>query len=170
MHIGIRYTILFLVVALLQSLVFNQAQISVWLNPLVYVAFVMLLPMRTPSIVVLMCGLLAGVSMDLISGLAGVNTIASLATAYFRPLMLKPVIGEEAYADGGIPAPRIIGVYKFVAYATLFVMIHNLLYFSFEAMTLSYFYLILLKVLLNGIISALLVTLIALMFVSKNHN
>ncbi len=170
MHLGIRYTILFLVVTLLQCLVFNQVQISIWLNPLVYVAFVMLLPMRTAPIVVLLCGLLAGVSMDVVSGLAGVNTIASLFTAYSRPLMLKLIVGKDVYADGGVPAPRVIGLNKFVVYATLFVLIQNLLYFSLEAMTLSYFYLILLKVLLNGAISVLLVTLIASLFVPKSHN
>ena len=42
MHSGIRYTILFVAVALLQALVFNQVQISVWFNPLIYMAFVIL--------------------------------------------------------------------------------------------------------------------------------
>ena len=57
MYQGLRYALLFVAVALLQSLIFNQLQISIYLNPLIYVAWVMLLPMRTKPIVVLMCGL-----------------------------------------------------------------------------------------------------------------
>lgn len=170
MHLGIRYTILFVVVALLQALVFNQVQISVWFNPLIYMAFVMLLPMRTKPIVVLVCGLLMGVTMDLLMGFAGVNTIASLLTAYLRPLLLKPIVGKDNFADGGIPAPMLVGVGKFTIYATLFVLLQSAVVFSLEAMTVRYAYLVALKVLLNGAISVLLMLLVASVFAPKNHN
>lgn len=170
MHSGIRYTILFVAVALLQALVFNQVQISVWFNPLIYMAFVILLPMRTMPIVVLACGLLMGVTMDLLMGLVGVNTIASLLTAYIRPLMLKPIVGKDNFVDGGVPAPMTVGIGKFTAYVTMFVVLQSAVFFSLEAMTASYAYLIVLKVLLNSAVSIILMLLVASVFVPKNHN
>ena len=170
MHQGIRYTLLFVAVVLLQSLVFNQVQISIWFNPLVYIAFVRLLPMRTMPIVVLTCGALMGVSMDVIMGLAGVNTIASLATAYLRPLILRPIVGKDAFVDGGVPAPMQIGLGKFVLYASLFTLVQCAIFFALEAMTIDYAMLIVGKVLLNTAVSMILTVLIASVFAPKNYN
>ncbi|MBQ8864002.1 MAG: rod shape-determining protein MreD [Rikenellaceae bacterium] len=170
MYQGIRYTLLLIVLALLQSLVFNQVQISVYFNPLIYVAFVMLLPMRTQPIIVLMCGLLVGVLMDVTMGLAGVNTIASLLTAYLRPLMLRLVMGRDNAVEGGIPAPMQVGVGKFISYASVFTLVQSVVFFALEAMTLRYAHLIAIKVVLNTAVTVALVMAVAAFFAPKNYN
>ena len=78
MHRTLPYLALFAVVVLLQVFLFDNLSISIYLNPLVYVAFIALLPLDTPPIVLLLSGLATGVTMDLAMGAAGVNTIATL--------------------------------------------------------------------------------------------
>lgn len=170
MYQGLRYALLLVAVALLQSLIFNQLQISIYLNPLIYVAWVMLLPMRTKPIVVLMCGLLMGVLMDITMGLVGVNTIASLLTAYVRPLMLRLAVGKDNATDGGIPAPMQVGAGKFLAYASVFTAVQCTLVFALEAMTLQYILPIVLKIVVNTIATVMLVWGVASVFAPRNYN
>ena len=170
MYQGLRYTLLLVAVALLQSLIFNQVQISIYFNPLIYIAFVLLLPMRTKPIVVLLCGLLVGALMDITMGMVCVNTITALLTAYVRPFMLRLVVGKDNATDGGIPAPTQVGVGKFLGYATVFTAVHSLVFFALEAMTLEYIHLILLKVAINTIVTTLLVWGVASVFAPRNYN
>ena len=48
MHRTLPYLALFAVVVLLQVFLFDNLSISIYLNPLVYVAFIALLPLDTP--------------------------------------------------------------------------------------------------------------------------
>ena len=73
MHRTLPYISLFVVTVLLQVFLFDNLSISIYLNPLVYVAFVALLPLDTPPVVLLASGLAMGVTMDFAMGAAGVN-------------------------------------------------------------------------------------------------
>lgn len=168
MHQWFKYTLLFIVLVLIQELIFNQLQFSVYINPLIYVAFILLLPMRTKPIAVLMCGLLVGLVMDLSTGMAGANTIASLLTAYARLTMMKIIIGKDNVTDGGIPAPNVIGYPKFLTYVTIMIFVHSLLLFGLEVMTWKYFGLTLLRTIFSTAVTVGLTWLTA-MFLSRRH-
>jgi len=71
MHRTLPYISLFVVTVLLQVFLFDNLSISIYLNPLVYVAFVALLPLDTPPVVLLASGLAMGVTMDFAMGAAG---------------------------------------------------------------------------------------------------
>lgn len=64
MYRTLPYFMLFVVTVLLQVFLFDNLSISIYLNPLVYVAFIALLPLDTPPIVLLLSGLAVGVTMD----------------------------------------------------------------------------------------------------------
>ena len=53
MHRTLPYISLFVVTVLLQVFLFDNLSISIYLNPLVYVAFVALLPLDTPPVALL---------------------------------------------------------------------------------------------------------------------
>ena len=62
MYRTLQYALLFLVAALLQIFLFNNLSLSVYLNPLVYVVFIALLPMETTPIRMLLAGLAMGLA------------------------------------------------------------------------------------------------------------
>lgn len=105
MYRTLQYALLFLVAALLQIFLFNNLSLSVYLNPLVYVVFIALLPMETTPIRMLLAGLAMGLAMDWTMGAAGVNTIATVFVAFVRIHLLNFVCGKENVHDGG-RAPR----------------------------------------------------------------
>lgn len=169
MHRIIEYTILFWVVVLLQFFLFSNLSLGVYINPLIYIAFIVLLPMQISAFALLMLGLLLGGVMDLMMGTFGINTIACLFIAFTRPFILRINVGLDEIKDGGIPCVRRLGLKKFLKYTTLVVLIHSLIYFSLETATTTYYYLTLLRVLVSSLINLVLIYACQLIFTSNEH-
>ena len=123
MHRTLPYLALFAVVVLLQVFLFDNLSISIYLNPLVYVAFIALLPLDTPPIVLLLSGLATGVTMDLAMGAAGVNTIATLLIAFARPTLLGLLYPRDDIREGGIPSTGRLGNRVFLNYLIVLVLV-----------------------------------------------
>ena len=65
MYRTLQYAILFVVLVLLQVFLFSRIGISIYVHPLVYIAFILLLPIEIAPLSGLLLGLLMGVTMDL---------------------------------------------------------------------------------------------------------
>ena len=154
MYRTLEYTILFVVMALLQVFLFSRIGVSVYIHPLAYVAFIILLPMEIAPLLLLTLGLLMGVTMDVFMGPAGINTIATLFVAFCRPTLLA---GKDEVKDGGIPNVNRLGIKKFIKYASFMVLLHSTVFFIFETLSLHFFYLTLLRILLSSAVTLLLV-------------
>ncbi len=163
----IEYAVFFVTLVLLQLFLFNNLNLSVYVNPLVYVAFIVLLPMETPPVAMLLLGLLLGVNMDLVMGTAGINTIATLFTAYTRPVALRMVLAKDDIRDGGIPSPVRMGRGKFIRYAGIVVFLQCFVFFTFESLTWSYYYLTLLRIVLSTIVTTILVWFSQMLFLGN---
>jgi inner membrane protein involved in colicin E2 resistance len=153
MYRTLEYTILFVVMALLQVFLFSRIGVSVYIHPLAYVAFIILLPMEIAPLLLLTLGLLMGVTM----GTAGINTIATLFVAFCRPTLLNLLAGKDEVKDGGIPNVNRLGIKKFIKYASFMVLLHSTVFFIFETLSLHFFYLTLLRILLSSAVTLLLV-------------
>jgi hypothetical protein len=135
-----------------------------WINPLVYVAFIVLLPMEMRPLWVLVLGLALGVAVDMLLATAGLNTIAALATAFVRRPVLMLMAGRETMGDGGTPCSARIGTGKFLRYCTLLVLVHCTVFFFFEAFGFASFHLTLLKILCSAAVTVGLIWVIQLLF------
>ena len=93
MYRTLPYIGLFAVTVLLQVFLFDNLSVSIYLNPLVYIAFLALLPLDTKPVALLGAGLLLGVVMDYAMGAAGINTIATLLIAFLRPALVNLLFG-----------------------------------------------------------------------------
>ena len=84
----LEYGILFFVMVILQVFLFSRIGISIYVNPLVYIAFLILLPMEIAGALLLVLGMVLGMTVDFFMGTAGINTIATLFAAFCRPAVL----------------------------------------------------------------------------------
>ena len=157
MHRTLQYAILFIVMVILQIFLFSRIGISVYVHPLVCIAFIVLLPMEIAPLLLLTLGLLMGVTMDFFMGTAGINTIATLFVAFCRPTLLNLLAGKDEVKDGGIPNVNRLGIKKFIKYASFMVLLHSTVFFIFETLSLHFFYLTLLRILLSSAVTLLLV-------------
>ena len=142
MYRTLEYTILFVVMALLQVFLFSRIGVSVYIHPLAYVAFIILLPMEIAPLLLLTLGLLMG---------------ATLFVAFCRPTLLNLLAGKDEVKDGGIPNVNRLGIKKFIKYASFMVLLHSTVFFIFETLSLHFFYLTLLRILLSSAVTLLLV-------------
>lgn len=115
MYRTVPYIVLFLILALLQIFLFDNLSISIYLCPLVYIGFIVLLPIDAPPVAVLFLALSMSVAMDWAMGAAGINTIATLPVAMLRRPLLQSVCGKEGIREGGIPSSIRLGRADFCA-------------------------------------------------------
>lgn len=161
------YLLLLVGTLLLQLFFFDNLSISVYFCPLVYIAFVILLPLDTPPVVVLLAGFVSGVLTDWTMGTEGLNTLATLPVAFLRPTILRLLNRREDFRDGGIPSPERLGRRVFANYLIVMVLLHHLLFFSLEALSWTHLVHTLLRLAVSSVVSLLFVWLIARLFATK---
>ncbi len=162
----IPYSVLFVAVTLLQILFFNNLSVSVSLSPLVYIVFILLLPLQSSHFALLMSGLVMGLVMDWSMGLAGVNSIATIFIAFFRPYLLNIVVSKEVLAGSGIPSDTRLGEGAYTRYLVLFVLLHHALFFGLETLSVENVGLYIVRFGVSSVVSILFVWLIARAFIA----
>ncbi len=166
MHKFLPYTILFLLMMALQAFVFDNLMISPWLNPLVYIAFIVLLPFETSSLIALGLALVCGISADWVMGIAGINTIATLLIAFVRHRFMIMVCGREAELNVGMPSCEKIGYSKFFLYISTLIVLHHLVFFAFESLPTSWEFAprVISRVVVSSAVTILMTWLVMLIF------
>ncbi len=162
MQRALEYTIFFVAVVLLQALLFDNLMFSGLVVPLYYVAFVVLLPVKINRGWLLVLGTLLGVVMDVSMGTAGLNTIATTAIAYLRPMVMRITIGNDVTHEN-IPYGGAIDEKSFLLYTSLLVVAHEVLFFGFESLG-SHLLFTLFKILFSSAVTVLLVWVTARLF------
>lgn len=163
MYRTLPYLGLFAAAALLQVFLFDNLTISIYLNPLVYIVFIALLPLDTPPAAVLGAGLALGVTMDFAMGAAGINTIATLLIAFLRPTLAGMICGRE----GGIPSSARLGERKLITYLVALTLVHHAVFFSLEALSWTHALHTLLRIVVSTAVSAGFIWIIARIFTAK---
>ena len=91
----IKYAIIFVVLVLIQVLFLNQVQFSGFVNPYIYILFIMLLPLKAPRYAILIGAFLLGLSVDIFSNTLGIHAFASVFIAYVRPVIIRVITNRE---------------------------------------------------------------------------
>lgn len=167
MYRTLPYLGLFAAVALLQVFLFDNLTISIYLNPLVYIVFIALLPLDTPPAAVLGAGLALGVTMDFAMGAAGINTIATLLIAFLRATLAGMICGRDNVREGGIPSSARLGERKLITYLVALTLVHHAVFFSLEALSWTHALHTLLRIVVSTAVSAGFIWIIARIFTAK---
>lgn len=135
----LTYTGIFVVLILLQVFLLDNLALSVYFHPLIYVAFVIVLPMDMRPVTVLLLSLLLGVVMDCITGQAGLNVMATAAVGFLRPTIVNLVCGRSGGFDDAVPSLHRFTTKNLVGYIFFMVLIHSTLFFMLESLSLMHF-------------------------------
>src|SRR5664280_2081310 len=93
----LRFGLIFILLILLQVLLFNNIQFSGYVNPYVYIMFILLLPIDIPSWLLLILSFVTGLIIDFFSGSPGMHTSATVLVAFIRPYILRIVSPSDGY-------------------------------------------------------------------------
>lgn len=152
-----EYITLFVVLVLVQVLLLNNLMLVPYVVPMIYVGFIALLPTNTPTSILILAGFGTGVVIDLMSGLAGLTTIALTATAFLRPVVMNITIGKDLLREHRTPDRGTLGTKEYLLYTSLLVLVHCTFFFFFEALTFKHALLTIVKIVASTIVSTLLI-------------
>lgn len=152
-----KYLLIFIVLIAAQLLVFNNIDFSGYINPYVYVLFVLLLPFKTPKLVMLVSSFMLGLIIDLFMGTPGVHSTATVLMAFSRPGVMAMYSPREGYQTGTYPRLEQFGIEWFVKYTVTLVLLHHFALFYLEVFTFHHFFSTFLRALLSTILTSLLI-------------
>ena len=152
-----RYILQFLVLVLLQVFILNNVQLGGFINPYIYILFIILLPINTPKWLLLVSGFVLGISIDIFSHTPGMNSSATVFMAFVRPYVLEIIAPREGYEKDSSPRLKIYGFTWFIRYTFILVLAHHFVLFYVEVFRFSDFFLTFSRVILSTIFSTLLI-------------
>jgi rod shape-determining protein MreD len=155
----LKYLILFVVLVLLQVLLFNNIEFSGFINPYVYVLFILLVPFEIPKALLLITAFLLGLTIDLFMGTPGVHSTATVLIAFSRPSVLALFSTREGYQAGTYPRMSQFGMEWFVKYAVTLILIHHFTLFYLEVFTLHHFLSTFIRAFLSSLLTSLIIIL-----------
>lgn len=149
---------MFIVLVLTQVLFLNQVQMSGFVNPYIYILFIMLLPVNAPRYVLLLGGFFIGLSIDIFSNTLGVHAFASVFIAFLRPIIIRAITSREEDMED-YPGMVQNGLGWFLYYTTIMVFLHHLALFFIEVFTFADILGTLYRVVLSSLFSIFVIVL-----------
>ncbi|MHC1702520.1 MAG: rod shape-determining protein MreD [Tenuifilaceae bacterium] len=163
----IRYSIIFIVLMALQLLVLNNIRLGGYINPYVYVFFIMLLPFEIPGFLLLLLGFLTGLTIDAFSGTLGMHSSATLLLAFLRPTILKSISTRESSDKSGGLTFASSEIMWFIKYTLLMVFVHHFALFFLESFTFTHFFATLLRILLSSFVTSIFILIAQFFMIRK---
>lgn len=155
----ILYPIQFILLVAIQVLVLNNIQFSGYINPYLYIIFILWLPFETPNWLLLSIAFVLGLSVDIFSDTLGMHTSACLFMAFCRPFILNRIAPRDGYDSNQNPSIQDFGIAWFVGYASILCLLHHLFLFTVEIFRFSDYFSTLGRALASSFISILLIVL-----------
>lgn len=152
----IQNIIWFIVLVLAQVLALNNIQFLGFINPYIYILFILLLPVRLPRWILLLLAFGLGLIIDAFSNTMGMHAFATVLIAFFRSGIIKLFTSIE---EGNNPTPSFytFGVGAYVKYVVIMVLLHHSALFILESFSFNHLWIVTFKILLSSLVTILLI-------------
>ena len=123
---------------------------------MIYVLFILSLPVRFPKWALLILAFIMGLIIDVFSNTAGMHSFALVFAAFLR----TPVINIFTSIDEGsnpTPSFHTFGVSAYVKYVVILVLIHHFILFFIESFSFLHLTLLIPKIIISSTVTILLI-------------
>ena len=152
----------FVLLILAQVLLFNQINVFGFVNPMLYLLFLVMYPFDKNQTFYIFIGFILGFFIDFLSQTDGAHTIASLTVSYLRPIIMKYSYGLTSEKPKSLLTdPRKTNNFFFLL---VFISVHHLIYFAIAYFSADAFLLIIKNSLFTIIFSLILILLISSLY------
>ncbi len=159
----------FIALVLVQVLIIKNIELGRFINPFLYILFIIALPFETPKWLLLLSGFLLGITIDMFYDTMGMHAAAGVFIAYIRPAILNLFSPREGYEFGTQPTIQYLGVPWFLSYSGILIILHHFVLFYLEVFRFSEFFYTLLRVGLSSLATLLLVVITQYLFQNKKE-
>ncbi|TBN02712.1 rod shape-determining protein MreD [Hyunsoonleella flava] len=160
------HSIRFVLLVLFQVILFNHINFLGYINPYIYIIFIIFFPIKNNRLLFIFLSFLIGLTVDMFSDSGGIHAAASVFIAYTRPVFLKFAFGTM-YEHNNVKFNNNDFGAKLV-YIALLTVLHHIILFSLEIFSISRILMVFQKTLFSGIFTILMITLVSIIF-SRKH-
>jgi hypothetical protein len=160
----VKYGSYFILIVLIQGLVVNNFQFSMYVNPMIYPVMILMLPFELNILISMIVAFVLGISVDAFSNTFGLNASAALVIGYLRPSLLNIIKPRDGYDPVLLPSIHDMGKLWFLTYAAVLLFIHHLWFFIIEALRFDQIGQIILKTIISLAFSLFLIILFQYIF------
>ncbi len=165
------YLLRFIAIILLQILVVNNIELSSYMNPYIYVAFILTLPVTMKPWQIVFLSFILGAAMDAFSSTPGLHIAATNFMGYMRIHYLRATTTKEDIEGRMVPSISQKGIVWFSVYGFVMVFMHHLVLFFLEIYGFHEFFRTLSRVFVSTLVTLLLIVVGQLLFFrSKKGN
>jgi len=111
----------------------------------VYVAFILLLPIETSTLVLMSLGFVIGFTIDIFYNSLGLHALTMVFIAYVRNYWLSAITPQGGYDGDTVPNLKTNGLQWFLVYMMPLVFVHHLTLFLVESAGFTLFWYSMLK-------------------------
>lgn len=122
----------YVLVMLLQVLLFNQLQLWGACHPYIYILCLLMMPITLPHSVDMIIGAVVGLIMDVFCNSLGIHTAACILLMFIRPYVLGGLVNDKDRLNEQISS-HAIGMEAMIKYVVILVIIHHLTVFLLGA-------------------------------------
>ncbi|MEW7288964.1 rod shape-determining protein MreD [Aquimarina sp. 2304DJ70-9] len=156
----------FIILILVQVMVLNHVNFLGFLNPYIYIIFILLAPININKSLFLLISFFLGLIMDIFGDSGGIHAAACTIIAFFRPVALRSVFGLS-YEFQTVKLSN-LGFGERFAYVTLMVLTHHIVLFSLEIFNFSHILLTAKKTLFTSLFTIVITMLVLVVFRRKD--
>ena len=159
----------FILIAFAQILLLNNIQLFGYMQPLIYIWFIILLPNNFPKWLVMILGFLMGFTMDVFSAQLGFHTATATLTATIKPMLLSWFVNNF---DNNTFRPSIseMGFLSYLGFVSAMTFLHTLVYNLIESFSFAEILSLLLRVLISSLISVGLILISDALFIKERKD
>jgi len=142
----------YIVVMLLQVLLFDQLQLLGVCHPYIYILCLLMMPITLPHSVDMIIGAIIGLVMDVFCNSLGIHTAACVLLMFIRPYLIGVIVNDKDRLNEQITL-RAIGMEAMIKYVIILVLIHHLTVFALGAWSWNHIGFVLLETLISGLVT-----------------
>ncbi|MBQ9254196.1 MAG: hypothetical protein IJ180_05410 [Bacteroidales bacterium] len=153
----------FIVLVFFQVFILDNIALWGFVNPMIYVWFIILLPYGSARWLTLVASFLIGICVDIFSGDIGINAFACVFIGFIRPFLLNAFSGN---IDNVMQRPSITtqGFVNFLAFTTSIVFVHHLICFLVGTFSTAELLQILIRTIVSSLVTIVFIILLDMIF------
>lgn len=150
-HPLVKQTTLFVALVLLQACIFNHIEYWGYVNPMIYILFIIAAPYRENRTPLIFLSFFIGLMIDMFSNTGGLHAASSVLIAYARKPILVVVFGKNfEYQELKLTEYPFT---KVLSYTTMMVLLHHTLFYFLEVFNFAHVLITLLKIVVASVFS-----------------